>query len=207
MKRLLAATPLLFFALPAFAGELPDKVTYKTSQQADMDACVASCKSTYLCTGVSFLQPDSRKPEGECKMTITPPPKAEPWDLQTAESDLNAYRAQYGLNPVTLNTILIEASQAHSDDMADLQNADHKGSDGLFHDSRIKSRGYNFSTTAENVASGQFSWDEVFKAWQDSPGHNKNLLAPAMTEVGIALTYKPRTTYLTYWTMVLAAPL
>jgi len=100
---------------------------------------------------------DSRFPAGECKITITPPPKPEPWDLATAESDLNVYRAQYGLRPVTLNAILTQASQAHSDDMAEMENADHKG-------------------------------------------------AANMTEVGIALTYKPRTKYLTYWTMVLATP-
>ena len=205
MKHVLAVLLLTALAPSAFAGA-EDEVTYKTSVQDSMEACVSACRGTELCTGVSFLQPDSRLPVGECKMTITPPPKPEPWDLATAESDLNAYRAQYGLRPVTLNPILTQASQAHSDDMAEMENADHKGSDGFYHDTRIKERGYNFSATAENVASGQFSWEAVFKAWQDSPGHNKNLLAANMTEVGIALTYKPRTKYLTYWTMVLATP-
>ena len=205
MKRALAALLLTVFVQSTPAGAA-DEVTYKTSEQSSMKSCLSHCRATDRCSGVSFLQPDSRFPAGECKITITPPPKPEPWDLATAESDLNVYRAQYGLRPVTLNAILTQASQAHSDDMAEMENADHKGSDGFYHDTRIKERGYNFSATAENVASGQFSWEAVFKAWQDSPGHNKNLLAANMTEVGIALTYKPRTKYLTYWTMVLATP-
>lgn len=204
MKYALTLFAASLFALPAGAQAVD---TYKTSTQANMDACVSLCQSTYLCGGVSFLQPDSRFDEGECKMTIKPERKPADWDLQTALSELNTYRAGYGLKPVTLSDTLNAASQIHSDDMADMEDVSHEGSDGQTHDKRIKRLGYNFRYTAENVAGGQFSWNEVFKAWQDSPGHNKNLLAPEATELGIALTWEPKTEFRTYWTMVLAAPL
>lgn len=200
-------------AMPASSAQTHDG-TYQTVIVKSTEACAALCKDDLKCRGWSYMQPDTRFPTAECRLNngfgetpLFPPTPPAPWDLQTALSDLNAYRAQNGLAPLTLNAKLTAASQSHSDDLASFGGAAHKGSDGLFHDSRVKREGYNFSMAAENVATGQRSWDAAFKAWQESPGHNKNLLADNATEIGIALTYEPKTTYLTYWTMVLAAPL
>ncbi|MEE9347700.1 MAG: CAP domain-containing protein [Robiginitomaculum sp.] len=190
-------------ASPALADERPNIVNTVTvsSQQECAAACSAAVPS---CRSWSYHQPDSRKPVASCRMETPPPPP--PWTSTQALSELNVYRAQYGLSPLSLDDKLMAASQAHSDDISQTGAAGHAGSDGKFHDTRLKRAGYAFSITAENVATGQESWEEAFQAWKDSPGHNKNLLMPDVTQLGIALTYEPSTKYLTYWTMVLAAP-
>ena len=212
--RIAAAVLPFLMAVPAFA-ETEDNGTYKTIAVQSTEACAALCEAEDgACRGWSYMQPDTRYPDAECRLNngfgdkpLFPPTPPAPWDAETAEAELNAYRAQYNLGPVKLNDKLIAASQSHSDDLASFGGAAHEGSDGLFHDSRVLAQGYKFSTAAENVATGQRSWDAAFTAWQESPGHNANLLLPGVTEFGIALTYEPKTTYLTYWTMVLASPL
>lgn len=211
--RPLAILTLMFSFAPAMAAQT-DNGTYKTVTVTSTQACGEICEADLKCRGWSYMQPDTRYPQAECRLNngfgeepLFPPTPPAPWNLETALSELNAYRAQNGLSALALNDKLIAASQKHSDDLASFGGAAHKGTDGKFHDTRVKREGYNFSTAAENVATGQRSWEAAFKAWQESPGHNKNLLAPDVTELGVALTYEPKTTYLTYWTMVLAAPL
>ncbi|WP_371397707.1 CAP domain-containing protein [Fretibacter rubidus] len=188
--------------------------TYKTVTVNSAKECSAICQSEPLCRGAVTYQADITKPEAECRLNdglsetspfkVTPP---EELSLDIAVADLNAYRAEYGLGPVTLNTKLIQASDVHAQDLAIHGNAAHEGSDGSTHSDRIQRQGYYFTVAGENVATGQKSWDKVFKAWQDSPGHNENLLLADATEFGIALVYEPTTTYLTYWTMLMAAPM
>jgi len=72
---------------------------------------------------------------------------------------------------------------------------------------RVQLQGYYFSITGENVASGQKSWEHAFKSWQESKGHNKNMLQEDMTELGLALAYEPTSKPDTYWTMILATPI
>lgn len=188
--------------------------TYKTFDVKSPEECRAICEDDLKCRGWTLLQPDTRYPDSQCSLndglaaqTPFPATPPEPLDMTLAEAELNAYRAQYGLNPVTLNAQLIAASQVHSDDLAQMGAAQHEGSDGSDFSQRAERIGYTFRIGAENVATGQKSWDKAFEGWKNSPGHNANLLLPDVTEFGIALTYEPTTTYLTYWTMVLGAPL
>src|SRR4029453_12820730 len=62
----------------------------------------------------------------------------------------------------------------------------------------------NLGQAGENVAMGQKNWSDALRAWKSSPGHNRNLLMPGATRVGVAVTYgsgpKPRA----YWAMVIA---
>lgn len=188
--------------------------TYKVHQVNSQEECRAYCEGDNLCRGWVYAQADVRFPQAECRLNdgggaapLFAPVPPTPLDLDRAEAELNQYRASHGLSPVKLNTQLIAASQKHSDDLSIRGEASHTGADGFGHDTRVKREGYIFSTAAENVATGQKSWDDAFQGWKDSPGHNANLLAKDVTEFGVALTYNPDTTYMTYWTMVLAAPL
>jgi uncharacterized protein YkwD len=45
------------------------------------------------------------------------------------------------------------------------------------------------------------------KGWEQSPGHNKNLLTPDATSMGIALVQDPHTEFKSFWTLVIAAPM
>ena len=209
---------MMVSAVPALTNDRAamfdvDDGTYRTENVTSVEACSALCKADALCRGSVTYQPDVTKPESVCRLNNgkgespafpSTPPAA--WTLDEAVADLNAYRAQHGLRPVSLNVKLNAASDAHAQDLAIHGIASHEGTDGSTHGQRVKREGYRFTVAAENVATGQKSWPEVFKAWQDSEGHNRNLLLADATEFGISLVYEPDTLYTTYWAMLMAAP-
>jgi uncharacterized protein YkwD len=128
-------------------------------------------------------------------------------DVEKARELINAYRKEKGLKPLKLNTALTEAAKAHSRDLAKWDRISHYGSDGSNPWDRVKRAGYNPKLAAENVGTGQASIEEVFKGWQASAGHNKNLLLADAQHMGIALVQDPRTEFKTFWTLVLGSPL
>jgi uncharacterized protein YkwD len=128
-------------------------------------------------------------------------------DMDKARDTINAYRATKGLKPLKLNPALTEAAKAHSRDLAKWDRISHYGSDGSNPWDRVKRVGYNAKVAAENVGTGQASFDEVMKGWQDSAGHNKNLLLSDASEMGLALVQDPKTEFKTFWTLVLGASL
>lgn len=191
-----------------------DDGTYKVIIVGTAQACTTLCQAeSDVCRGSISIQPDITKPDIECRLNNgfgsnpafprTPP---EPLILDTALMDLNAYRAQKGLLPVKLNATLTAVSQSHADDRAAAGSIAHEGTDGSGSGDRLLAANYVYSITAENVASGQKSWEQVFKAWQDSPGHNANLLRDDVSEFGVAVTYNPKTSQSIYWVMLVAAP-
>ncbi len=205
-------------AMPALASPLlikEDDGTYRTEIVTSTEDCKALCKAdSRKCRGTLILQMDVTKPEMICRLNdgkgdnaVFPSTPPEPLDINIAVADLNAYRTSKGLGPVQLSAKLNAASQIHAEDMANMDDATHTGSDGSSHADRVQRQGYYFALSGENVASGQKSWAKVFKAWQDSPGHNANLLNSKATEFGIALVYNPDSTYQTYWAMLMAHPL
>ncbi|NNE57596.1 MAG: CAP domain-containing protein [Hellea sp.] len=210
---------MAFFIIPHLgaAGTIldgPPIGTYKTVTLTEASVCSELCHAEeQVCRGSVLLQPDITQEVYQCYLNdglsagspfeILPP---EPLDIEVAVNDLNKYRAEYGLSPVTLNKKLNNASLRHAEDMARNGMISHTGTDGSSHSDRVQEHGYDFSIAAENVASGQESWNGVFKAWQDSPGHNENLLLPDVTEFGVALVYERTTQYRYYWAMVVASP-
>jgi uncharacterized protein YkwD len=126
-------------------------------------------------------------------------------DAERARDLINAYRKSKGLKPVTLNAQLTAAAKEHSRDLARWDRISHYGSDGSNPWDRVKRAGYNARVTAENVGTGQISIDEVMRGWQQSPGHNKNLLMPDVDNMGIALVQDPKSEFKTFWTLVLGS--
>ena len=197
-----------------------DDGTYRTESVKSAAECTALCEADRdVCRGSMLMEQitvmgGKRTSTMECRLNnglsstspfeITPP---TPLDLGTALAELNAYRAANGLGAVSLSEKLNTASQVHAKDLAKNGMAAHVGSDGSTHSERAQRQNYYFSIIAENVATGQKSWDQVFQAWKDSPGHNSNLLAEGVKDFGIALVYEPTTTYTTYWTMLVGTPL
>jgi len=192
-----------------------DDGTYKTVIVNSIEACKAICRAEEkVCRGTISIQADVTKPEIQCRLNngfganpAFPRVPPEPLYIDIALADLNNYRALNGLPAVRLNPQLNSVSQNHANDRAAAGTIAHEGTDGLGHGDRLKNAGYLFSIAAENVASGQKSWEQVFKAWQDSPGHNVNLLRKDVTEFGVAMTYAPKTSQSVYWVMLVAAPL
>ena len=202
-------------SLPAHAAStsFPDDGTYKEITVRSFEACTALCEADSQCRGAIAEQPDTRYEIMHCRLNngfgtnpAFPSIPPEPLNENIALADFNDYRARMGLQPLVLNDKLSAASLVHARDLADHGIISHTGTDGSGHGDRVQRQGYSFSIAAENVATGQKSWNKVFKAWQDSPGHNENLLRDDVTEFGIALVYEPTTSFQTYWAMLVAAP-
>jgi uncharacterized protein YkwD len=191
-----------------------DDGTYAVHPVTSSEDCTALCAADTKCRGSVTYQADITKPEMECRLNdgfgenpLFPSIPPEPLDLSVALVELNIYRAEYGLQPLRLNEKLNKASELHAKDLAQAGIISHTGTDGSGHGDRVQRQGYYFTIAAENVATGQKSWDDVFQGWKDSPGHNENLLRDDVTDFGIALVYEPKTTYSTYWAMLVASPM
>ena len=116
----------------------------------------------------------------------------------------NSYRAQYGLQPLTLNANLSTSAQVHSEDMALSDFFSHTGSDGTKVRDRAVAAGYQSSYVGENIAAGYITAEEVVRGWMNSPSHRDNILNSNYTEIGIGYYYLDLDTgeinYNTYWT-------
>lgn len=126
-------------------------------------------------------------------------------DAEKARDIINQYRKDKGLKPVKLNAELSAAAKDHSRDLAKWDRISHYGSDGSNPWDRVKRAGYKAKLTAENVGTGQVTFEEVMKGWKDSPGHNKNLLLGDAEHMGIALVQDPKTEFKSFWTLVLGS--
>ncbi len=134
-------------------------------------------------------------------------------DYSTARLDpakalelINGYRRENGLKSVSLDPKLTLAAKAHSRDLAKNDRISHYGSDGSSPWDRVKRTGYAAKLAAENVGTGQASFDEVMKGWRESDGHNKNLLLADARHIGIALVQDQNSEFKTFWTLVLGTP-
>ena len=127
-------------------------------------------------------------------------------DVEHARLLINDYRKKNGLKPLELNPQLTSAAKEHARDLAKWDRISHYGSDGSNPWDRVKRSGYNPKVAAENVGTGQATMDEVMKGWRESDGHNKNLLLPDATHMGIALVRDQKTEFKTFWALVLGAP-
>lgn len=126
---------------------------------------------------------------------------------ETARDLINQYRKAKGLKAVKLDAKLTQAARAHSQDLAKWDRISHYGSDGSNPWDRVKRAGYNARVAAENVGTGQVTFEEVLKGWQNSPGHNKNLLLADVEHMGLALVHDPKTEFKTFWTLVVGSGL
>ncbi len=107
---------------------------------------------------------------------------------------INAYRAQYGLPPYTVNARLTQAAQAHSADMACNKLFYHNGSNGSTASSRVAASGYLASAVTENVYGSYppLTGAEVISWWANDladPRHNENLLSAKYVDIGIGYSF------------------
>jgi len=127
--------------------------------------------------------------------------------LRAAGANCGASGTFAATTPVTWNTLLTRAADAHSQDMAAKNYFSHTSQDGRDPGARITVTGYVWRTYGENIAAGYSTVDSVMDGWTASPGHCANLMNPAFTELGLAcVPGSSTTTYGNYWTMDLAAP-
>ncbi len=92
---------------------------------------------------------------------------------------INRYRASKGLTAISFDKKLAVIAKGHSFDMNNCRVLSHNGFEQRFARSRHNS-------CVENVASGFFDPSELFEAWRNSSGHNKNMLSKDIQIAGIS---------------------
>ncbi|MFF9817565.1 sigma-70 family RNA polymerase sigma factor [Streptomyces sp. NPDC014006] len=100
---------------------------------------------------------------------------------------VNRERQAAGCAPVTQDSRLTNAAQAHSDDMAARNYFEHNSPDGTDPGQRITAAGYRWSTYGENIAKGQQTPDAVMTSWMNSPGHRANILNCSFRNLGVGI--------------------
>ncbi|MGM1059547.1 CAP domain-containing protein [Saccharothrix sp. Mg75] len=123
---------------------------------------------------------------------------AAPSSEEQVLSLTNGERAAVGCPALTANAQLGAAAKRHNDEMARTGNFSHTGVDGSTPAQRVTEAGYTYRTTAENIAMGQGTAEEVVGSWMASEGHRANILNCELRDLGVAFTTDAGGR--TYWT-------
>lgn len=115
----------------------------------------------------------------------------------------SAYRKRKGQGPVTPNAKLQRLAERHALVMAKTGQVKHAIGFGDSFVRRLHASGYFAQEAAENISGGFDTIEEAMVGWQESPGHRKNMLKPAVTEIGLGVSNNPTTRLKTFWVMVL----
>lgn len=99
---------------------------------------------------------------------------------------VNQERARVGLKPVCINSMLMRAATVQAVYQNSIHKMTHDGAGGSSVGDRATAQGYRWTQIAENVAMGQTTAKSVMLGWMNSAGHRKNILNPAVTEMGIS---------------------
>jgi uncharacterized protein YkwD len=125
-------------------------------------------------------------------------------DTAAAVSMFSGYRANNGLEPLTLDPELSRLAEAQAQAMAKRDKLDHDVIRPF--NVRLKAAGYKATTAGENIGAGYHTLAEAFSGWRDSPPHRSNMLLRGARRMGIAAVYAPKSKYKVYWSLILAAP-
>ena len=119
-------------------------------------------------------------------------------DAATAAEMISAYRSNHGLAPLTVDPTLEAEARKAAQAMAA---ADRPASGDVL---RKKLAAEGLPSPAVNLSAGYYTLAEAFSGWRDSPAHNRVMLAPGASRLGIATAYAPRSKYKVYWALVVA---
>jgi uncharacterized protein YkwD len=108
---------------------------------------------------------------------------------------LNAIRAQHGLQPVKISARLTASAAQHSKEMGADGYFQHNSFDGTAFWKRIGhwygSNGYRYWSVGENLlwSSPQVDPAGALQLWMNSPEHKANILNASWTEIGISAVH------------------
>ncbi|GEM_PF-1007957 len=159
----------------------------------------------FFAFGANALAHERAAGENIWMIEVSPEQKSRLEPMQ-ALAVINEYRARHNVAPLRFNPLLVETALAYSEEMAGRDNITHHSSGGAMLAHRLAKAGYDPFRAAENLSGGQRDFSEAFQAWIDSPTHRKNILDPALEELGIAVSYRKNSQYRTFWVMILATP-
>ncbi len=103
------------------------------------------------------------------------------------------------LPPLIENAKLDAAALAKANDIFKNQYFEHVSPSGVDPGTLVKSYGYDYIVSGENLILGNFlSEKEVVQDWMNSPGHRANILNNRFVDIGVAIikgTYKGQTAW------------
>jgi len=138
--------------------------------------------------------------DGETVITVVPV------DTGSLLQLINGYRAANALPALqiddTLNQVSVEMAR-HIAERDSMKTREH--SPGAL-SRRLSRAQYPNYAAAENLGAGYASLQAAFEGWQGSSGHDKNLLNPYVTKVGIGRTRRSDGTWRNFWALTLARP-
>ncbi|WP_112661718.1 CAP domain-containing protein [Microvirga flavescens] len=120
-------------------------------------------------------------------------------DSATAADMFSSYRRNKRLGALTVDPELTAIAEAEADAMA--------GSDKPASADAVKARlaAAGFIAPAANLSAGYHTLAEAFSGWRESAQHDRVLLDPRATRMGIATAYTPNSKYKVYWVLVVAS--
>ena len=100
--------------------------------------------------------------------------------------ELNQSRQKAGLPALEWDERLAQAAREHSKRMVETNKLAHvvDGEEPL--GERLSATGIHFNRSGENIGYNT-EFDDIHRAWMDSPGHRENILSPNYNMVGIGI--------------------
>lgn len=129
-----------------------------------------------------------------------------PVDSRAMLDMLNAYRAENGKPPLRHDERLDAVSADMSRHIAKRDSMDTWAHSAFGLSQRLEKAQYPNYAGAENLGAGYASLQAAFAGWQGSKDHNKNLLNPYVTRVGIASVDRSNGKWRHFWVMTLSRP-
>lgn len=115
----------------------------------------------------------------------------------------NGVRTSAGVQTLAWNNLLDNAAQSYAGYLNATNQLSHTAGNSTLR-TRVDATGYAWRELGENLAEGYTSEGAVMTAWQNSPGHNANLINPNFEEFALGVS---GTGGDTVWVLVLADPL
>src|SRR5262249_39634381 len=113
---------------------------------------------------------------------------------------ISRYRHEHGLSAVKTDPQLTAIAERQAKAMAASGIMDHSVAGAV----STPVSGVDTNRAAENIAAGTKPGAETLRMWQNSPGHNANLLQAHADSVGVAVARNEQTRYKIFWAMVIA---
>jgi len=123
-------------------------------------------------------------------------------NVQAAQAVITSYRTNNGLGPVSIDPELMKLAGEQARAMAQRDKLDHS----VWRPFQQRIQSFDAAVAVENIAAGYDTLAEAFSGWRASPEHRANMLNPAVTKMGIAAVYAPKSKYKVFWSLILARP-
>lgn len=102
---------------------------------------------------------------------------------------MNQKRIDAGLNPLIMDNTLLQIARYRSNHMIQYNYFDHTTPIGEKWTTLLDAIGYQYTTTAENIAYNNYDPVELFNQWLNSSGHRANMMNSSNNKIGIGVIY------------------